>query len=88
VHVTPEYWPTRELAQAVLDKFQPKPEHVWEHGDVFRGRDGEIEIYMERLRRKPRVFCLTKRNYCEGHDDEWALNMIGCEFLFNIKEKL
>ena len=45
VHRTVEYWPTRELAQAVLDKYQPQ--HIWKHGDVFENHTGNIHIYLE-----------------------------------------
>ena len=29
-----EYFESKEAAQKVLDKFYPKPIHVWEHGEI------------------------------------------------------
>ena len=86
---TPEYWPTEVDAQAVLDKFYPKPEHVWEHGDVFESGNGNgnIMIYMkyEGSGKSPQAFCI------HGPIGGPALSLDcldGAKFLFNIKEKI
>ena len=82
-HRCGEYWPTREQAQAVLDKYQPP--HVWEHGDVFQiGKC--IMMYLSAYP-EPAVIHLnvehTQRVW-------WNLPgyLTGATFLFNIKDKL
>ena len=83
----PEYWPTRELAQAVLDKWQPpKPEHVWVHGDVFENCIGTW-IYL-RPGGSTKVIHLTKpENDGEGGSTP-DIQLKDATFLFNIREKL
>ncbi len=84
---TSEYWPTREQAQAVLDKFQPK--HVWVHGDVFKFKtdcDYGILIYLNHI-----CEILPKLEYvdreCDTHSGlDYYLD--SATFLFNIKDKL
>lgn len=85
-----EYWPTQEVAQIILDKFQPK--HVWEHGDVFECREeieGAIMIYMGAKYDKPQVFYLLHPTY-----DNLGTSLPACrylenaKFLFNIRSKL
>jgi hypothetical protein len=80
-----EYWPTREQAQAVLDKYQPP--HVWKHGDVFKNRVGVCMILVQNHdSTEERVFCLAP--YCDlDHPDvdHWLRN---ATFLFNINDKL
>lgn len=89
-----EYWPTREQAQAVLDKHQPK--HVWKHGDVFDEKYSCYpKIYIHVWGEKPQVFHLTGGMYgCNG------MGLPACSavssyidnpnatFLFNIADKL
>ena len=81
---TKEYWPTRELAQAVLNKYQPP--HVWDHGDVFRTKHGMLMIcfgFYGLL--TPKAFCLNgpiMGPVVSGDPFERAT------FLFNIREKL
>ena len=84
-----EYFPTQEDAQAILDKFQPKPKHVWKHGDVFRSGVGfnPVMIYMkyESSSKFPQAFCLN------GPIGDPAINLAclnNAKFLFNIKDKI
>jgi hypothetical protein len=85
VYRTIEYFPTRETAQAVLDKFQPEPKHEWKHGDVFRTESGFVMLCLfKNLGEQLYTYCLTERNFCEGHD--WIEK--NAKFLFNIKEKI
>lgn len=81
---TIEYWPTREQAQAVLDKYQPA--HVWEHGDVFEEKRGTTMIYLV-IDATPYVYCCP--GPCWGaHDNSVSSYLQNATFLFNIKEKL
>ena len=86
-----EYWPTEEEAQAVLDKFYPKPKHVWEHGDVFLC-EGCIMIYMnpKYCEHGPQVFYIgTNSGYSDLDASDLAQNYIKhAKFLYNIKEKI
>jgi len=86
VFSTVEYFPTRKRAQAVLDKFYPKPEHVWEHGDVFDNSVGRW-IYLEPAA-SPMVISLDypKDDATQGSTPSIQLN--DAKFLFNIKEKI
>lgn len=85
---TREYWPTEADAQAVLDKFYPKPpEHVWKHGDVFKTAGGSVMMYLHPEkkygRRKPSVVYVSNDIYAYGDVDAY---LIGAKFLFNIKD--
>lgn len=89
---TIEFWPTREHAQAVLDKFYPEPKHEWEHGDVFRsnGMDhGQTMVYLHPEKRyekrKPSVVYVSSDTYAYSEVDVY---LIGAKFLFNIKDIL
>ena len=83
---TPEYWPTKEAAQKILDKFYPKPEHVWEHGDVFKNSNGCIMICVANgALGKLKVYYLSTGYTVSCSADVYFDNAI---FLFNIKEKL
>lgn len=84
VYRTREYWPTRELAQAVLDKYQPP--HVWEHGDVFRTTQGWIMMYHRFFSNPPQVMCIV--GLCDGPSEMMERNLQDATFLFNIREKL
>ena len=79
-----EYWPTREMAEEILDKYYPKPAHVWEHGDVFRRKSGTVMMYSNTLEKGASVFCVDHTPYGNG--------VMSClddaVFLFNIKDKL
>lgn len=88
---TREYWPTKEQAQVVLDKYRPA--HVWVHGDVFAQENGDYpKIYIHVIDEEPQVF-----HFCglTGNRGLPALNTAkvytdwpGTVFLFNIKDKL
>ncbi len=84
IHQTGEYWPTREYAQKVLDKFYPKPKHEWKHGDVFDNKAESIMIYLTPLS-GPEIRSIN--HPCTG-DCDVAIQLNKAEFLFNIKEKL
>jgi len=90
VYETTEFFPTEEAAQAVLDKFYPKPKHVWEHGDVFipAKNPNSPMIYMHYvIEREDQVFSLNSviGGPAIGTVDEY---INGAKFLFNIREKL
>lgn len=79
-----EFWPTEELAQAVLDKFQLM-KHVWVRGDVVRCYDGAIVICVQRCGQPIRIFGVGT------HSEEYETNINlskDAKFLFNIKDKL
>ena len=83
-HRCGEYWPTREQAQAVLDKYQPP--HVWEHGDVFEDRTGRyIMMYLNPKFGKEQV-CHLNHNLAAGC--RVSRYFRSATFLFNIKDKL
>lgn len=84
LYTTAEYLPTEKLAQALLDKFQPK--HVWEHGDVFINALSTPMICIGNLIGAIKVFCITGMG-CDCNHNAKALLETG-KFLFNIKEKL
>lgn len=78
-----EFFPSREAAQTILDKFYPKPGHVWKHGDVFNYK-GTIMIYLTPLT-GPEVRSISCR--CTG-DCDVDTHIHDAKFLFNIKEKI
>ena len=87
-----EYFPSRQTAQEVLDKFYPKPEHVWEHGDVFKsghptnsGRMMYIHQDEGHRKRQPQVIYID-HDICAYSPLNRYLD--GAKFLFNIKEKI
>ena len=84
-----EYFPDDRTAQAVLDKFYPKPKHVWENGDVFISGSGcpTPMIYMHySTNRRDQVFSLDKNIGGPALCIEACMK--GAKFLFNIKEKI
>lgn len=85
VYPTPEYWPTREIAQTVLDKYQPK--HKWVHGDVFRSGCGHhlLMIYLK-IGDRSKAFCL--HSPISGPSSHIDVDLHNAKFLFNIKEKI
>jgi len=92
IYETAEYFPSAEVAQKVLDKFYPKPEHVWEHGDVFRsnGMDhGQTMMYLHPEKRygkrKPSAIYVSGDTYAYSNVSRY---LKGAKFLFNIKDKL
>lgn len=78
-----EWWPTREQAQAVLDKYQPV--HVWEHGDVF-DVGGCKMMYLRWYDHRSGVMHLDTFN--TGVHNRVDDYLCGATFLFNIKDKL
>ena len=87
-----EYFPTYEDAQAVLDKFYPKPQHVWEHGDVFESgypANQGIMMYIHQdeghVKRPPQVIYLNDDTYTFSPPEKY---LKGAKLLFNIKEKI
>ncbi|KKL97296.1 hypothetical protein LCGC14_1835880 [marine sediment metagenome] len=91
VYGAPEYWPTEEQAQAVLDKFQP--EHVWEHGDVFKSfkNDGLMMLIDLGTRYDPEprsVFYLPNVRRFGVYITSVEEYLEKATFLFNIKERL
>jgi len=86
-----EYWPTKEQAQAVLDKLRPK--HVWVHGDVFKYSSGAVMIYIQ-LKNESVAYCLRssihqlKKNYYPDRAGDQSYLFEEVEHLFNIKDKL
>ncbi len=88
VYRTVEYWPTRELAQTVLDKYYPK--HVWKHGDVFNS-DGEYpKVYIKISDQQPQVFHLQGAPNDEGMVamGHFSKYLKDATFLFNINNIL
>jgi hypothetical protein len=87
-----EYFESKEAAQKVLDKFYPKPKHVWKHGDVFasKGADhGQTMMYLhpEKSYGKRTPFVVyVSCDTCPYSEIEHYLK--GATFLFNIKEKI
>lgn len=89
-HHAAEYWPTRALAQTVLDKYLPP--HVWKHGDVFRRSSGTVMVYIV-VDDGPIVYCVYPSDnfypdYHPGSRGDLNACLLDATFLFNIKEKL
>ena len=84
IYDTAEYFPSEKTAQAVLDKYYPKPEHEWKHGDVFKNDIGTW-IYLQR--RDGTVVTDIIRTNSSG-TPEIQTNSDNVEFLFNIRERL
>jgi len=90
---TPEYFPTEADAQAVLDKFYPKPEHVWRHGDVFESGHPSNPGIMMYIRLQEggskihpaQVIYLKDGTYTVSPASKYLINT---KFLFNIREKI
>ena len=85
IYETTEYWPTRELAQAVLDKYQPVPKHVWKHGDVFKTPGYLIMMFVKTHDKPAKVIYLNDDMNATCKTQEYLGN---ATFLFNIREKL
>jgi len=82
-----EYYPNEKDAQAVLDKFYPKPQHVWKHGDVFVSSNGNTMIYFNFCAgRKPQAVCVEAP--VGGPSLNLENSLRNAKFLFNIKEKI
>ena len=76
-----EFWPTKEQAQAVLDRHQPK--HVWVHGDVFTV--GRYPMVYIREGSSVYIYHLTP---CHTVTHTLKTYLKDATFLFNIKDKL
>ena len=74
-----------ERQQKDLEK---PPEHVWEHGDVFKTPERNIMIYLKFVFGPPRTVCIV--GPCGGVvEQQYFKNVLrNAKFLFNIKEKL
>lgn len=82
-----EYWPTREHAEEILDKYYPKPAHVWVHGDVFRNHADCTFVYVTDPDDKtPEIINMREGDH--GTIDVQMRDEAKPEFLFNIKDKL
>lgn len=78
-----EYWPAKEQAQAVLDKYQPP--HVWEHGDIF-DVGGCKMMYLHWYDHRAGVIHLDMSDtYVHNSVADYLCN---ATFLFNIKSRL
>lgn len=81
-----EYFPTKETAQEVLDKFQLP--HKWEHGDVFESGNPfnrGIMMYVSQRCREPQLIYLDLTVPVCSSIESYLKN---AKFLFNIKEKI
>lgn len=84
---TPEYWPAKELAQKVLDKFYPKPKHEWKHGDVFENSRGSEMLFLKHaISGEVRIYCAFGN--CDLNHPNIVEQLRNAKFLFNIKEKI
>ena len=79
----PEYWPAREHAEEILDKYYPEPKHVWKHGDVFVVQNFPMICLCEGTSR--RVYHLTSGHMATCSMESYLKD---ATFLFNIKDKL
>ena len=78
------------ILRKLLEEKEKEPEHVWEHGDVFKSGNGfnTVMIYIEynNSNIKSQAICVGNRfAYGPALDLSCLKN---AEFLFNIKEKL
>lgn len=87
-----EYFESYGAAQAVIDKFYPKPEHVWENGDVFLSgthihiTTPMIYIHTACSNKKDLIYSLDKSIGGPATNKDECMN--GATFLFNIREKI
>ena len=89
IHGPPEYWHTREQAQAVLDKYRPPCGRRLEDGDVYENDEGCLVMFVHMLHISlPQVLYLTGPDV--GSYEIWSdeNNLLFATFLFNIKDKL
>lgn len=85
IYGTAEYFPTKAVAQKVLDKYYPKPKHEWSHGDVFKRKSGAVMVYLVIYGVGPIVYLLDYSGPGKGMID---ICLADAKFLFNIKEKI
>jgi hypothetical protein len=82
-----EYFESKEAAQKILDKYYPKPEHKWKHGDVFSFEtysDFGTMVYLKHHAKDPTVSYVNK--ICESYE-EVGYYLKNAKFYFNIREK-
>ena len=86
--ITDKAWKKVEKTADVLAyiKTQPKPRHVWKHGDVFRSSSGHDMMYIK----IHDVSLVIDFNQAAGFSRDLCTKicLIGATFLFNIREKL
>ena len=91
---TPEYWPTRAGAEAILAKYPDvappvvsPPPHVWVHGDVFMARSRVEMVYFNPTApsRNPQVQFLDA-NFSVSRINDVDHYLKGAKFLFNIND--
>lgn len=89
VYDTLEYFPTKETAQKILDKYYPKPKHEWKHGDVFKFTActdyGTMMYVHPRYDKVASVVYVDRDNKPHSDIEHYLKN---AKFLFNIKEKI
>ena len=89
VRSTREYFPTETDAQTVLDKFYPKPKHIWEHGDVFKTSSNSVMMYLHPEKkygkRKPKVVYIDADTFAYSDAESYLVDV---KFLFNVMEKI
>ncbi len=86
-----EFYPTREVAEAILAKYPdaalPEPEqplHEWKHGDVFAlKQSGNILICIHCRGGELQAFDI---NWCAGPAEDLAEYIDRAKFLFNIND--
>lgn len=82
-----EFWPFKEIAEEILDKYYPKPAHVWKHGDVMKvGGNPYMFFKLQRSDSIPMIVGLDGVHAVHGL---YAIRLTqNAEFLFNINDKL
>ena len=88
-----EDWPSQIHAEEILDKWFPKPMHVWEHGDVFTRKGGVVLVYLV-VDAGSIVYSVYSPSHL--HKNYHPVNaapdpkvcLADATFLFNIKDKL
>jgi len=82
-----EFWPTKEQAQAVLDKYPPP--RVWKHGDVFTSKAAPFICLMFDGSERLRIFHLGSRAIGNSVSPKYLGEYLeDATFLFNVKDKL
>ncbi len=82
-----EYWPIREQAQAVLDKYQPP--HVWKVGDILEYK-GKVYVFILMCNNMQQLVGLGPFGRVGLLGGKYHIDVIlaGATFLFNINDKL
>ncbi len=66
-------------------KIEPKPKHVWKHGDVFRTSRGFCGVYVHLGHKDSLIWAYGTDSYKTWHGATVAPLMSTATFLFNIK---